>query len=69
MNAELLLSDKFVEFSAKIAAIHEKKKALVVEFKKAYDSHKAQVKQLEEEAAQIAAEFESASKQGWLFFF
>lgn len=63
MNAELLLSDKFLEFSAKIAGIHEKKKALVVEFKKLYDSHKAQIKSLEEEAAQLAAEFESAAKQ------
>jgi hypothetical protein len=58
MNTELLLSEKFLEFSGKIAAIHERKKALLVEFKKQYDAHKAQVKQLEEEAAQLAAEFE-----------
>ena len=62
MNAELLLSEKFVEFSGKIAAIREKKNSLLVEFKKLYDAHKAQVKSLEEEAAQLAAEFDALNK-------
>jgi len=64
MNAELLLSGKFVEFSGKIAAIREKKNNLNVEFKRLYDAHKAQIKLLEEEAANLAAEFESSTKQG-----
>lgn len=64
MNAELLLSEKFVEFSGKIAAIRDKKNNLVIEFKKLYDAHKLQIKALEEEAAQLAAEFEAANKQG-----
>jgi hypothetical protein len=64
MNAELLLSEKFVEFSGKIAAIREKKNNLNVEFKRLYDAHKAQIKLLEEEAANLAAEFESSTKQG-----
>ena len=63
MNAELLLSEKFVEFSQKIASIHERKKALLVEFKKQYEAHKAQVKTLEEEAATLAAEFEQQQQQ------
>jgi hypothetical protein len=63
MNAELLLSEKFVEFSGKIAAIREKKNNLVLEFKKLYDAHKAQIKTLEEEAAHLAADFETATKQ------
>jgi hypothetical protein len=62
MNAELLLSEKFLEFSQKIAVIHEKKKSLLVEFKKQYEAHKAQVKSLEEEAAALAAEFEQAQQ-------
>lgn len=63
MNAELLLSDKFVEFSTKVAALHEKKKALTLEFKKAFDAHKAQIKTLEEEAAALAAEFETEKQK------
>lgn len=62
MNTELLLSDKFIEFSAKVNALHEKKKALMLEFKKLYDAHKAQVKTIEEEAAQLAAEFEKSQQ-------
>ncbi len=63
MNTELLLSDKFLEFSQKIAAIHERKKALLVEFKKHFEAHKAQVKTLEEEAAALAQEFEQSQQQ------
>lgn len=58
MNTDLLLSDKFIEFSTKVNALHEKKKNLLLEFKKLYDAHKAQVKALEDEAAALAAEFE-----------
>lgn len=63
MNTELLLSDKFLEFSQKIASIHERKKALLVEFKKQFEAHKAQVKTLEEEAAALAQEFEQSQQQ------
>lgn len=61
MNPELLLSDKFIEFSTKVNALHEKKKNLLLEFKKLYDAHKAQVKSIEEEAAALAAEFEKTN--------
>jgi len=63
MNAELLLSDKFVEFSAKVASLHEKKKNLNIEFKKLFEAHKAQIKQIEEEAALLASEFQNEQKQ------
>jgi hypothetical protein len=59
MKTELLLSEKFMEFSQKINAIHEKKKQLLVEFKKQYEAHKAEIKLLEEEAASLATEFEA----------
>ena len=64
MNAELLLSGKFVEFSSKVAALHEKKKHLNIEFKKLFEAHKNQIKAIEEEAAQLAAQFETEQKQG-----
>ena len=59
MNTEFLLSDKFLEFSAKITAIQEKKKTLLVEFKKHYEAHKAQIKGLEDEVAKLVAEYEN----------
>ncbi len=59
MNAEILLSDKFVEFSGKVAALHDKKKQLNIEFKKLFEAHKAQIKLIEEEAAALAAEFQT----------
>jgi hypothetical protein len=62
MNAELLLSDKFVEFSSKVAALHEKKKSLNIEFKKVYEAHRVQIKAIEEEAATLASEFQNEQK-------
>jgi hypothetical protein len=54
---EVLLSDQFAEFSGKVTALHEKKKELVAEFKKAYEKHKADVKAIDDEAAGLQTEF------------
>jgi CRISPR/Cas system type I-B associated protein Csh2 (Cas7 group RAMP superfamily) len=62
MNPELLLSDKFVEFSSKVATLHEKKKQLNIEFKKSFEAHKAQIKLIEDEAANLAVEFQNGQK-------
>jgi hypothetical protein len=62
MNAELLLSDRFIEFSSRVAALHEKKKSLNVEFKKLFEAHKVQIKAIEEEAAALASEFQNEQK-------
>ena len=45
-----LLTDEFVAFSAKIAEIHEKKKAKKAELKAFYETIQDQIKQLDVEA-------------------
>lgn len=59
MHPDILLSDKFAEFSGKINALHEKKKELVAEFKKVYEEHKAALKSIDEEAASLHSGFEA----------
>jgi len=54
---EVLLSDKFAEFSGNITALHEKKKELEAEFKKMYLAHKASVKAIDDEAAELQFTF------------
>jgi hypothetical protein len=54
---EVLLSDKFAEFSGKVTALHEKKKEMIAEFKKLYEQHKADVNAIDEEATGLHAEF------------
>jgi hypothetical protein len=63
MNTETFLSDKFVEFSQKIAQLHEAKKRLTSEFKKLLEDHKASVKKIDDEALALATDFESWEKQ------
>ena len=58
MKAELLLSDEFVAFSAKVNELHAKKKELESEFKNLYTAHKAKLKALDEEALQLKNEFD-----------
>lgn len=55
---DLLLSDEFVEFSAKIKEIHEKKKSKQSEFKALYDKFKAEVQSLDDEAKGLKSDFE-----------
>jgi predicted nucleic acid-binding Zn-ribbon protein len=62
MEFNWLLTDEFVAFSAKIAAIHEKKKAKKAELKQFYDKIKAEEKELDEEAKNAEDEFQSWKK-------
>lgn len=57
-----LLTDEFVAFSAKISAIHEKKKAKKAELKSFYDKVQTDIKALEEEAKKAEEEFEKWKK-------
>lgn len=57
LTPEILLSEQFVSFSSKIAALHEKKKELVAEFKKVYEEHKSQVKTIDDEAESLQNAF------------
>lgn len=55
---EYLLNDKFVEFSSAVAALHEKKKEMVAEFKRLHDKFKEDVKAIENEVLDLHAGFE-----------
>lgn len=57
MTPEILLSDKFVEFSQKISALHESKKTMNAEIKKIVEDHKTKSKKIDDEAAALTAEF------------
>lgn len=59
MTPEILLSDKFVEFSQKISALHESKKTMNAEIKKIVEDHKAKIKKIDDEAAALTTEFTS----------
>jgi uncharacterized protein YggU (UPF0235/DUF167 family) len=63
MMPELLLSDKFVEFSQKISALHENKKRLSVELKKIVEEGKANLKKIDDEAVALTVEFETWQKE------
>lgn len=56
---EFLLNDKFVEFSSKVAALHEKKKELTAEFKKIHEKWKADIAGIETEVTDLHNEFEN----------
>lgn len=58
MNPDILLSDKFIEFSTKIAQLHEVKKEKLSAFKEFYEEHKKSIKQIDEEALSLNQEFE-----------
>lgn len=57
MNADILLSDKFVEFSQKITLLHEQKKKLQAEVKKLIEEHKLQLKSIEDDVAALTSDF------------
>ncbi len=63
MNPELLLSDKFIEFSQKIAQLHEAKKKANAEVKKILEDHKTQMKKIDDEALALSAAFEAWQKE------
>ena len=57
--ADLLLNEKFVEFSSQIAALYEKKKELQVEVRRIVEEHKAAIKELDDQALTLKGEFEA----------
>ena len=62
MNPELLLSDKFVEFSQKISQLHEAKKKASADVKKILEDHKVQMKKIDDEALALSTAFEAWQK-------
>jgi uncharacterized protein (UPF0335 family) len=58
VDVDVLLSDDFVQFSSKVAELHEKKKKLNADFKKLYEEHKKSLKTIDGEAAKLQKEFE-----------
>jgi hypothetical protein len=61
-DADLLLTDEFVEFSKAIAEAHEKKKAVEAEFKQFFDAYKAQKKSIEDRVHEVSANWEEWKK-------
>lgn len=57
-----LLTDEFVAFSAKIAAIHEKKKAKKQELKEFYEKVQVELKAFDSQAKDAEDEFQSWKK-------
>lgn len=63
MNPEILLSDKFVEFSQNVAALHESKKKINAEMKKLLEEHKVNLKKIEDEVARLTLDFNHWEKE------
>ena len=57
LPTNVLLSDKFSEFSSKVTVLHEKRKQLIVEYKKMYEEHKAAVAAIDAEAIALQETF------------
>ena len=57
-DAELLLTDEFVEFSKTIAEAHERKKVLEAEFKKHFEAYKDAKKEIETQVSEASASWE-----------
>ena len=63
MNTETILSEKFVEFSQKITRLYEAKKVLSSEIKKLVEEHKIKMKNIDEEALLLTADFQNWEKE------
>ena len=63
MNTETILSEKFVEFSQKITQLYEAKKVLSSEIKKLVEEHKIKMKNIDEEALLLTADFQNWEKE------
>ena len=57
LPTNILLSDKFSEFSSKVTVLHEKRKQLIVEYKRMYEEHKAAVSAIDAEAIALQETF------------
>lgn len=58
MKPELLLTDEFVTFSARIAELHQKKKQLTAEIKSLIQQHQKEIAEITEEVQKLTEEFE-----------
>jgi hypothetical protein len=61
-DAELLLTDEFVEFSKIVASVHEEKKVLEEEFKKHFEGYKSKKKELETRVSEANSKWEAWKK-------
>ena len=61
-EAELLLSDEFVVYAAKVKAIHEEKKTVEEDFKKHFEEYKSKKKEFEVRVAEVNDEWENWKK-------
>jgi len=59
---DYILSDEFVAFSQKIAAIHAKKKKKKEELRQYYETVQAEIRELDAEAKKLHEEFEQWKK-------
>jgi hypothetical protein len=59
MKAELLLSDKFAEFTESIGNLRKLRHELVEEFKKAHEAFKTKVSEIEKQAEELESAFQS----------
>jgi len=63
IDPSVLLSDEFIEFAAKIAELQAKKKAKEQEFKKVYDAFLGEIKEIEDEAAELQGQLGNVEAQ------
>jgi hypothetical protein len=61
-DTDLLLSDEFVAYAAKIKAVHEEKKTVEEEFKKHFEEYKSKKKEFETKVNAANAEWEDWKK-------
>lgn len=59
MDANILLSDKFVEFSSAVTALHERKKELKEEFKALQEKFKKDITDLDQQALDLQNDFDN----------
>ena len=63
---EVLLSDKFAEFTKEVAEIAAKKKAKTLEFKAIYEAFQEEIKGLDESVLALQRDFEEWKKESAL---
>lgn len=62
IDSNLLLTDEFVAFSAKISQIHELKKKKLEEMKEIYDKFQSEILALDKQAKDAQNDFETWTK-------
>lgn len=61
-ETDLLLSDEFVAYAAKIKSVHEEKKTVEEEFKKHFEEYKSKKKEFENRVNEANVEWENWKK-------